>query len=80
MTREASFIISRRFILNLIFKEVEPWASLVPCPGNVRWILNFHNDPQYLRVVSAQKLGSQREEFLGSLEVCEVPGTDLSAH
>jgi hypothetical protein len=36
MTRETSFIISRRFILNLVFKEIEPWASLVRGPGNER--------------------------------------------
>ena len=27
-----------------------------------------------LRVVTAQKLGSQREKFIGSLEVCQMPG------
>src|SRR5258708_340 len=32
------------------------------------------------RVVTAQKLGSQGEKFIGSLEVGQVPGTDLSAH
>jgi len=35
--------------------------------------------PQYLCVVSAQKLGGQREKFIGSLEVCQMPGTDLLA-
>src|SRR3984893_5809154 len=34
MTRETSFIISRRFTLILVFMEVEPWASLVRSPGN----------------------------------------------
>jgi hypothetical protein len=34
----------------------------------------------HLRVVSVQKLGSQSEKLIGSLEVCQMPGTDLSAH
>src|SRR3984893_15682086 len=34
MAREASFIKSRRFMLNLLIIEVEPWANLVRSPGN----------------------------------------------
>ena len=33
----------------------------------------------FSRVVSAQKLGRQREKFIGCLEICQVPGADLPA-